>query len=248
MAQLHALGVEEGDTLLVHSSYRALRPIEDGPTGVIEALMMAVGPTGTVTMPSWTDQDDEPFDRATTSALHLGVVADSFWRQSGVVRSDHCFAFAAAGRNAQRITSDPLPIPPHGPASPVGRVRKLDGRVLLLGVDHDSNTTVHRAELLAGVPYSVPMYCTVVQNGRKVRVDYGENNHCCTGFKLLDGWLRERRLQREGIVGRAAARLVRARDVVDVVCEHLLVNPTVFLHPRGSDCSECEEAWASVRR
>jgi len=52
-AQLHALGVEPGGVLLVHTSYRAVRPVEGGPPGLIEALRAALGPEGTLVMPSW---------------------------------------------------------------------------------------------------------------------------------------------------------------------------------------------------
>jgi len=109
----------------------------------------------------------------------LGVVAQTFWPLPGVLRSDHPHAFAAAGPEAARILADPLPLPPHVAASPVGRVHDLDGQVLLLGVDHDADTSLHLAELLAGVRYRVPKHCTVLRAGRPVRVDYAENDHCC---------------------------------------------------------------------
>jgi aminoglycoside N3'-acetyltransferase len=191
--------------------------------------------------------DDEPFDPATMPAApDLGVVADTFWRLPGVERSNHPFAFAAAGPQAARITSDPLPIPPHIAASPVGRVHELDGQVLLLGVGHDANTTLHLAELLADVPYRVPRYCTVLQDGRPVRIDYAENDHCCARFALADDWLRPRGLQSEGRVGHAHARLARARDVVRLALEHLAEDPLVFLHPVGAGCAECDAAHHSV--
>jgi len=41
--QLRALGVAEGGVLLVHTSFRAVRPVEDGPRGLIEALLQALG-------------------------------------------------------------------------------------------------------------------------------------------------------------------------------------------------------------
>lgn len=164
--QLRALGVEPGGVLLVHSSFRAVRPVEGGPLGLIEALRDALGHDGTLVMPSWTGDDDEPFDPATTPAsADLGVVPDTFWRLPGVARSDHPFASAAAGPQAERITAGPLPIPPHTPDSPVGRVYELNGQVLLLGVGHDSDTTLHLAELQAGVPYRVPKHCTILQDG-----------------------------------------------------------------------------------
>jgi aminoglycoside 3-N-acetyltransferase len=246
-AQLRALGVEEGGVLLVHTSFRALRPVQGGPLGLIEALRAALGPDGTLVMPSWMGNDDEPFDPATTPAsADLGVVADAFWRLPGVVRSNHPFAFAAAGPRAAEITSGPLPLPPHIPESPVGRVYQLDGQVLLLGVGHDADTMLHLAEFVAGVPYRVPKYCTVLQAGRPVRIHYGENDHCCARFSLADGWLRERSLQFEGRVGHAHARLARSRDVVGVAVEHLEQDPLLFLHPASTGCVECDEARSSI--
>jgi aminoglycoside N3'-acetyltransferase len=246
-AQLRRLGVEEDGVLLVHTSFLAVRPIEGGPLGLIEALRAALGPDGTLVMPSWTGNDDAPFDPATTPAsADLGVVANAFWRLRGVVRSNHPFAFAAAGPRAAEITSGPLPLPPHIPESPVGRVYQLDGQVLLLGVGHDADTTLHLAEFLAGVPYRVPKYCTILEAGRPVRIHYGENDHCCARFSLADGWLRERSLQSEGRAGHAHARLARSRDVVGVAVEHLEQDPLLFLHPPGAGCAECDDARSSI--
>jgi aminoglycoside N3'-acetyltransferase len=247
--QLRELGVGEGGVLLVHTSFRATRPVEGGPVGLIEALRDALGPGGTLVMPSWSGNDDEPFDPLSTPAPpSLGVVADTFWRLPGVLRSSHPQAFAAAGPEAGRITSGPLPLPPHIPESPVGRVHDLDGQVLLLGVGHDANTTLHLAELMAGVPYRVPSYCTVLQDGRPFRIDYEENDHCCERFALADEWLRARGLQSEGRVGHAQARLARARDIVEVTLEHLARDPLLFLHPPSARCEECDRARRSVRR
>ncbi len=239
--QLRALGVQRGGVLLVHTSFRAVRPVQGGPAGLIDALRTALGPDGTLVMPSWTGDDETPFDPASTPASEdLGIVADIFWRMPGVVRSDHPFAFAAAGPRAAQVTADPLPLPPHIAQSPVGRVRDLDGQVLLLGVTHDADTTLHLAELTAGVPYRTPKFITVLQDGRPVRIHYGENDHCCARFNLADGWLRERGLQREGRVGHADARLVRSRDILAVALEYLSRDPLVFIHP-AADCEECGE-------
>jgi aminoglycoside 3-N-acetyltransferase len=198
-------------------------------------------------MPSWSGEKDVPFDpRTSPAAPDLGVVAQTFRLLPGVLRSDHPHAFAAAGPEAARILADPLPLPPHVAASPVGRVHDLDGQVLLLGVDHDADTSLHLAELLAGVTYRVPKHCTVLRAGRPVRVDYAENDHCCARFLLADAWLRERGLQAEGPVGHARARLARSRDIVGVAREHLARDPLLFLHPLGEGCGECDEARHSA--
>lgn len=245
--QLRALGVERGGVLLVHTSFRAIRPIAGGPLGLIEALQDALGPDGTLVMPSWTGDDNEPFDPLTTPVSpDLGVVADIFWRLPGVARSNHPFAFAAVGPRAKEIVSGPLPLPPHAPESPVGRVYDLDGQVLLAGVGHDADTTLHLAELLAEVPYRVRKHCTVLSGGRRIRVEYGENDHCCERFALADEWLRARGLQFEGCAGHAPARLARARHIVEVALEHLARDPLLFLHPTGAGCADCDAARRST--
>jgi aminoglycoside N3'-acetyltransferase len=247
--QLRALGVRDGAVLLVHTSYRAVRPVLGGPATLVDALRDAVGTRGTVVMPAWGDDADAPFDPASTPvSADLGVTAELFRQLPGARRSDHPFAFAAIGRDAAAIVADPLPLPPHGPASPVGRVHELNGQVLLLGVGHDANTTIHLAEALAGVPYNVPKHCTVLAHGRPARVEYTETDHCCERFALADAWLRERGLQREGAVGHGTARLAASRDIVTVVRRRLESEPLLFLHDADYGCRECDEARGVLPR
>src|SRR3954462_1006628 len=123
----------------------------------------------------------------------------------GVLRSDNPHAFAARGPLAARITA-PHPVDiPHGIDSPPGRVYELDGEVLLLGVGHDSNTTVHVAEHLAGVRYRLPKHATVMEDGRPRRYEYGETDHCRERFALLDDWLGPGQRPRYRRPGRSAS-------------------------------------------
>jgi aminoglycoside 3-N-acetyltransferase len=244
LSQLSALGVEPGSVLLVHTAFSRIGPVENGVEGLIGILRAAVGPEGTLVMPSMCDDDDIAFDRASAACRGVGLVADTFWRMPGVLRSDNPHAFAARGPHAARITQ-PHPVDvPHGVNSPPGRVHELDGQVLLLGVGHDADTTIHVAEQLAGVRYRLPKYATVLENGRPKRYEYGETDHCCERFGLLDQWLGPK--QRRGIVGRAEARLARSRDIVAAALEHLREDETVFLHPACGPCSECNVARASL--
>src|SRR6202008_2268272 len=111
---------------------------------------------------SMADCDDPPFAPATSLTTGNGAVAEIFRQLPGVVRSDQPFAFAALGPQAEAIVSGPLPLPPHRAESPGGRVYALDGQVLLIGAGQDANTTLHLAEVAAGVPYRLPKYCTVL--------------------------------------------------------------------------------------
>jgi len=241
--QLRQLGAEVVTMLLLHMSYRAVRPVAGGPANLIRGVLDALGPEGTLVMPSWGDDDDSPFNAGVTPVSPtLGVTAELFRRFPGIRRSRHAFSFAAVGPEAEAITRDRLPIPPHRLESPVGRVYERGGQILLLGVGHDANSTIHLAEVLAGVPYGVAKHCTVLEGGKPKRVDYRENDHCCQRFALVDEWLRERGLQREGRVGLAEARLIESRDLVEVVRERLERDPLVFLHPPEARCAECDEA------
>ena len=247
VAQLHALGVAPGDVLMVHTSFRRVRPIDGGPVGLIEALRRCLGPHGTLVMPSWTGDDESPFDPATTPPdPDLGVVAGTFWRLPGVLRSDHAFAFAAEGAKAAAILADGMVLPPHQPESPIGRVLAHDGRILLLGVGHDANTALHLAELMAGVPYRRKKHITVLRDGRPTRIDYQENDHCCERFDQAGAWLAAAGLQREGPVGHAPSTLMRCRDVIETALAKLRSDPFVFLHPQGSGCEACDDAWDST--
>jgi aminoglycoside 3-N-acetyltransferase len=246
--QLVDLGVQRGGVLLVHASFRALRPVEGGPLGVIRALRTALGPEGTLVMPTMTD-GSSIFDPRTTPTDGMGIIAELFWRRPGVLRSTHPGgSFAAEGPLAERVCA-PQPLsPPHGPDSPVGRVHDLDGRVLLLGVTHSENTTMHLAEAIAKVPYSVSHPCVVEQDGVARTVMVAETDHCCRGFRLADDWLRPAGLQREATIGSAHARLCRSRDVVAAALEHLAVNPLILLCLRTEDCEACAAAYASIGR
>jgi aminoglycoside 3-N-acetyltransferase len=243
--QLLALGVDPGGVLLVHTAFSKVRPVEGGPDGLIAALLSALGPRGTLVMPSMSDDDEQPFDRQRTPCAGMGIVAERFWRQPGVLRSDSPHAFAAIGPQAAAITA-PHPWDfPHGLDSPVGRVHDLDGQVLLLGVGHDADTTVHLGEALAGVRYRQPKWLTLMRDGRPVRADYQEIDHCCANFARLDGWLEAEGLQQRGPVGHGEGRLAFARDIVRVACDRLRADETAFLHPPGVD-AECDAARASI--
>jgi aminoglycoside N3'-acetyltransferase len=245
--QLLDLGVAPGGVLVVHCAFSAVRPVDGGPEGLIAALRAALGPQGTLVMPTMSDDDGVVFDRVASPCLSMGVVPETFRRLPGVLRSDSPHGFAAIGPAAAAITA-PHPVDiPHGLDSPPGRVLECNGQVLLVGVGHDANTTIHVAEELAHVRYRRPKWVMVLRDGSAVRHDYEEIDHCCQRFALVDEWLDAERLQRRGSIGNAEARLMRARDVVRIVTARLRADETAFLHPPGVDV-ECDEARASLER
>lgn len=244
-AQLLHLGVRRGGVLLVHTSLRQVGPIEGGPLGLIRCLRRVLGPDGTLVMPTMTD-GETVFDPRSTPTHGMGITAELFWRQDGVLRSTHPGgSFAAVGRHAERICAPQPLAPPHGAESPPGRVRDLGGQVILLGVSHSESTMMHVAESIANVPYSVAYPCVVDVGGVVQRMMIPETDHCCRRFCLMDDWLRTRGLQREGKVGNANARLADARDIVTTAVHYLENDPLVFLCPPREGCEACDNARAT---
>jgi aminoglycoside N3'-acetyltransferase len=151
--ELRALGLAQGSALMVHASLRRLGPVAGGADAVLEALMDALGPEGTLMMALGED-DSVPFDALSTPAdPENGVLAEVFRRRAGTVVNDHAAArFGAVGPAAAQLLH---PVPLHdyyGPGSPLQRFTALGGQVLRLGANTDTVTLTHWAEYLAELP------------------------------------------------------------------------------------------------
>jgi aminoglycoside 3-N-acetyltransferase len=83
----------------------------------------------------------------------VGAIVECFRHAPGVRRSSYpSVSFAAWGRQSHRIVADHSLDDDLGEGSPLARIYDLDGQVLLLGVGHDNNTSLHLAEYRAGFP------------------------------------------------------------------------------------------------
>ena len=159
---LRALGLREGDVVLVHSSLSGLGWVEGGAETVIDALVEAVGPGGTVLFPTLTGTEHDgpehpPIIELMATPCWTGRVPETARRRPEAMRSVHpTHSVSAIGaRAADFTTGHEASRTPCDQHSPYVRLMEEGGKILLLGgVTHESNTTLHALEEMAERPVS----------------------------------------------------------------------------------------------
>jgi aminoglycoside 3-N-acetyltransferase len=189
VSDIQELGVEAGDTLLVHGSLSSLGWVCGGAPAVVDALQRVITEEGTLVMPthspgnmepsemrsppvpeSWYEtirEEMPPYRPERTPTQGVGAIAECFRSSPGVSRSTHPqHSFAAWGADASFVTEDHSLSNSLGEESPLARVYDLGGDVLYLGTTHATSTAIHLAEY---------------------RADIDIDTHTCGSAMLVDG-------------------------------------------------------------
>ncbi|MGQ4419601.1 aminoglycoside N(3)-acetyltransferase, partial [Streptomyces sp. SAS_269] len=162
--ELRRMGVESGETLLAHSSLSSLGWVNGGAVAVVQALLDALGPSGTLVVPTQSgDQSDPavwgnppvpqewwdriratmpPYDPATTPSRGVGVIPETVRTWPGARRSAHPqTSFAALGPRAAGIVDGHARDCRLGEHSPLARLERLGARVYpVVGTDPAATT------------------------------------------------------------------------------------------------------------
>ncbi|MBO5889073.1 MAG: AAC(3) family N-acetyltransferase [Clostridia bacterium] len=173
---LYNLGLKKGDTVFVHSSLKSMGNVEGGAITVIDALKEVVGESGTVLFPAFSFSvcSSKYFSYNDTPSC-VGFISETFRKLDGVVRSMHPTHSASAyGKNAVELTKDHyLDDTPVGANSPLRKLPKLGGKILMLGCPFASNTFMHGMEEVANAPYALKdvadEYTLEDKNGNKTK-------------------------------------------------------------------------------
>lgn len=239
---LARVGLPPGQVVMAHTSLSRFGYVEGGADTVIDALLEAVGPRGTLVMPtlscSWAGRP--PFDPAATPA-RIGTIPNVFRLRPGVRRSPHpTHSVAAVGPHADDITRR------HSADEPVfaetgafGRLYALDARILMLA-PLATNTCLHMGEERAGIPLA-DLAARVDDQGQPAGVIRRAPWH--VNFEPHYDRLREGGLLRSAPLGEGTVYLMSMRDAVDAATENLRRNPRLVAQD-GCECELCRRVRA----
>lgn len=236
------LGLRVGDHILVHSSLSSIGWVEGGADSVIDALLQSVGELGTVVFPtltgSITDSPETPphFD-ARNSVCWTGKIPETARLRSDAIRSLHpTHSVVAFGGYASWFTSGhELVQSPCGYGSPYDKLAAVGGKILLIGVTQQCNTSYHHAEEVAGAPIvlqdrKMDITLTDLQGFPHTMRDTALHKwHYSRDYDAFDPDMLRQGICRIGLLGKAIVRVVDAAGLRRLLVRALLADPLATL-------------------
>ena len=235
------LGVESGDILLVHSSYKSLGPIEGGADAVIAGIEAVLGKEGTLAFPALVQRDFEHrreswyMDKPTD----VGYLAEYFRKQIYVYRSNHPgHSMAARGKYAYELTFEHTAYGHHpcpwgndtfAESSPWAKLYRMNGKVLLMGCGSRPITMKHYVESLLTEELLLSVEDSAVRTQLQARLKSEENGGEGV-FLLYHAHIMQDELEKKGLLkkttcGNAELYLWNAKEYVDAALEELRSRP-----------------------
>jgi len=243
------LGIKPGMVIIIHSSLSKIGWTAGGSVSVIQALIDIITPEGTLVMPTFTGDNTDPSKwqnppvpeswwkiiKEETPAFHpditptrgVGKIAETFRKWPNVIRSLHpVSSFAAWGKNTKYIIDNHELIADLGEDSPLARIYNLNGFIVLLGVSHENNTSLHLAEYrsnYSGKKYQMNGTAMIINNNRQW-IEWKELNHDTEDFDQLGKDFESEINYIPKKVGLAEARLLSQQAIVDYAVEWFAKN------------------------
>ena len=234
-AALRELGVRRDDTVMFHSSLSSMGWVVGGADTVIDGFLDAVGPAGTVVVPTLCrmppDERHLTFDRwnIETSVSCVGRITEVLRHRPEAMRSDHgTHSVSAIGPRAKELTANHgasgLRLGPWGPRafareSPWQRFYEWNVAYCFLGVNFHFNTMVHLVETMLvaralhrAAPDRRAWLAEQIEDWQQPGVWPSIGLEPREAFEQI---LFEESLLRYGTIGAATIRCTRARTMVD---------------------------------
>ncbi len=249
---LRALGVRPGDLLNAKVSLKSIGHVEGGADTLLEALLEAVGPAGTIVTDSFVTvyplplskkNVQQPSDRSTPS--YAGALANALIRHPRAFRSTHPVQkFAAVGARAEELMAA------HTPSSYAYDVLRVmaeqGGRNLKIGSEEKTvgvGTTHVAIGLLRLRQKRFRAGRTYMEKGRAVLFERDWAGACARGFvNFLAYYGPTGAILSEGHVGRAEAKITDMKKTLEVELELLRRNPSLLMCSDPA-CVDCRLSW-----
>ena len=154
--QLESMGLKGDETILIHSSMKAIGAVDGGADTVLD-VWMEYFKNGLLLLPThtWkTVNADNPVYNPYTTPSCVGLLTNMFMKRDGVIRSLHpTHSMSGYGKNAaEYLAGEEYNNTPCTPGGCYDRLKEVGGKVLLVGVGHERNTYIHSVEEVLNVP------------------------------------------------------------------------------------------------
>ena len=234
------LGVEEGDTLLVHSSYKSLGAVDGGPQIVINALESVLGEDGTLVMPTFNFDFNKgtPWDVRLTPSK-MGVLTELVRNNPRAKRVFHPFySFAILGKHAEMLGSLRYKSS-YERNSVFGKLRDLDGKIMVIGLSYtNSMTFFHHIEQMEGVDYRFLKQFTgeVTDWDGTTKVDTFEmlvrdiDKGVITEVNPMGELMEKEGIIKVGKIGEADVKLMKANEVYEFTAREMKRDPHLLYY------------------
>ena len=237
-------GIDSGAVVLVHSSLSAFGTVDGGADAVIDGLLDALGPSGTLVMPTFTWGEFHAADHVVLDVRHTpcetGRIPETFRTRPGVVRSVHvCHSVSAIGPYAADVMGEG--VSSFGPGSTFDALLKLDGWILFLGVSFQTCTALHAVEEFVGVPYrkhrTFEGSVVVLSDGSRMpslSIEYLRQDGSANDFAKMETVYDEAGVLGRARIGASDCRAIRIRDLFRITRPLLEEDPHFLSRERSA--------------
>jgi len=235
---LQSLGVVPGDIVFIHASLSKFGYVEGGADTVIDALLEAVSPQGTLAMPGFTFQLMKDLPQPVLDVRHTPVwtskVYERFRTREPVHRSHHLtHSVCAVGARAKELTATHS-ITPCGAQSPFRKFAAWNAKILLLGISHNSSTTFHAVEeqeQLFYVDFRQAPGATIIDESGEQRPLASKVHQMSRkyDFNRMNDLLEREGIQQQALIGDSIVRCVDVHRMFETTVEAVHRDPEVLL-------------------
>ena len=230
VAQIKQMGIQPTDTVLIHTSLRAIGPVEGGADTVIDAFIECL-PDGLFLVPTHTWDNvkkEQPHYDVNATVPCIGTLPTvAAFRKDGVRSLHPTHSIWAAGRRAAEYVAGEENAPTPGkPGFAWARLKDEKAKILLIGVVHNRDTFIHAVEEMADVPdrLSPEPYEVFMHDHDGSVISHPFYPHKCSRssdvsrqYINFEPALIACGAQQEGKLGNARVRIVDAEKCAEVV-------------------------------